>query len=147
MASQGYVDPLTTSYINTTNDETLTGDRVVTAPHGGIVVSGPNFSGYSLILSSDFANELYNQIYTASGNTILPSVNYIYPVLFSAGNGNSYALFNSDSNIITTDSTTFAYNNYITDYWQPRISFFLTTAPPTGYPASSSNQAVWTIYG
>lgn len=147
MASQGYVDLHATSYIDGMGDQILTGDQVVTSPNGGIVVSGPNFSGYSLTTSSSFANELYNRIYSASEGAINPLTNYIYPVRFSYGNGYSFSLFNGDSNLIVTDSTTFSYNNGIGNGYQPNIFFVLTTPPPNGYPASAENQAVWTAYG
>ena len=99
---------------------------------GGYIVSGSNFSGYNLTLQSGFAAALW----TALGD---PSTLYSsYPVTFSCGNGNSYSVVVSDSNLITTYSTTLTYNSgYITSSWQPTILFVLTDV----------ENKVFTLYG
>jgi hypothetical protein len=110
-------------YVNATHDTDLTVSQAFSGSSGGYVVIGPHFSNRTLTLDSSFAQDLYDEIGT-------PSLNYAYPIWFSIGNGNSFVLATNDDNIITTNSTTFEYNEGFFDLNISPLVFILTQVSP-----------------
>lgn len=106
--------------INSNSHANLLASQVMT----GIVVAGPQFEGFTLILQEGFAADLFAEL----GN---PPVLSAFTVMFSQGNGYSFSIVNNDSRLITTHSTTFIRRKgSISDDWQPLITFVLTEDSP-----------------
>lgn len=109
--------------ITATSDAILNASDAFTSPTTGIVVASNSFSGYSLILSSTFANDLY----TLMGS---PSLYTGYLIYFSPGNGNNFSILTADSNIIIPNSTTFTYNATVNNTMQAVVFQLTQISPP-----------------